>query len=116
MCVCVCVCWVTVCQSLQDPAQTVGSSNCITLTEKGGPSGEDLHITVTMPSLELGTVGGGTVLPAQAACLKVDHPLFLSLLHTHQFFLLSPFNSMSQGMWSLLTHTNILLSIPSIIP
>jgi hydroxymethylglutaryl-CoA reductase (NADPH) len=55
----------------QDPAQTVGSSNCITLTEKGGPSGEDLHISVTMPSLELGTVGGGTVLPAQAACLKM---------------------------------------------
>ena len=56
---------------LQDPAQTVGSSNCITLTEKGGPSGRDLHISVTMPSLELGTVGGGTVLPAQTACLKV---------------------------------------------
>jgi hydroxymethylglutaryl-CoA reductase (NADPH) len=55
----------------QDPAQTVGSSNCITLTEKGGPSGEDLHMSVTMPSLEIGTVGGGTVLPPQAACLKM---------------------------------------------
>jgi len=24
-----------------------------------------------MPSLEVGTVGGGTILPPQAACLKV---------------------------------------------
>lgn len=25
-----------------------------------------------MPSLELGTVGGGTILPAQASCLDVS--------------------------------------------
>ena len=31
----------------------------------------DLHISVTMPSIEVGTVGGGTSLPAQAACLEV---------------------------------------------
>jgi hydroxymethylglutaryl-CoA reductase (NADPH) len=31
----------------------------------------DLHISVTMPSIEVGTVGGGTSLPAQAACLDV---------------------------------------------
>lgn len=52
----------------QDPAQNVESSNCITLleeTEKG-----DLWISCTMPSLEVGTVGGGTSLPAQAACLE----------------------------------------------
>ena len=30
-------------------------------------------MSVTMPSLEIGTVGGGTVLPAQSACLKVTH-------------------------------------------
>uniref|UniRef100_A0A8C9Z345 3-hydroxy-3-methylglutaryl coenzyme A reductase n=1 Tax=Sander lucioperca TaxID=283035 RepID=A0A8C9Z345_SANLU len=44
----------------QDPAQTVGSSNCITLMEPAGPEGEDLYISCTMPSIELGTVGGGT--------------------------------------------------------
>ena len=70
---------------MQDPAQTVGSSNCITLTEKGGSSGEDLHISVTMPSLELGTVGGGTVLPAQAACLKVS---LYPYIHRHRFLLI----------------------------
>uniref|UniRef100_A0A8C7P328 3-hydroxy-3-methylglutaryl coenzyme A reductase n=1 Tax=Oncorhynchus mykiss TaxID=8022 RepID=A0A8C7P328_ONCMY len=46
----------------QDPAQTVGSSNCITLMEQVGPEGEDLYISCTMPSIELGTVGGGYVL------------------------------------------------------
>ena len=55
----------------QDPAQVVGSSNCITLMEACGPSGEDLYITCTMPSLEVGTVGGGTILPAQSACLRM---------------------------------------------
>nr|XP_055035404.1 3-hydroxy-3-methylglutaryl-CoA reductase b [Misgurnus anguillicaudatus] len=55
----------------QDPAQTVGSSNCITLMECVGPDGEDLYISCTMPSLELGTVGGGTGLPAQNACLQM---------------------------------------------
>uniref|UniRef100_A0A8C7Z0D9 3-hydroxy-3-methylglutaryl-coenzyme A reductase n=1 Tax=Oryzias sinensis TaxID=183150 RepID=A0A8C7Z0D9_9TELE len=43
----------------QDPAQAVGSSNCITLMEPSGPMGEDLYISCTMPSIELGTVGGG---------------------------------------------------------
>jgi len=33
--------------------------------------GRDLYISVTMPSLEVGTVGGGTQLPAQAACLEM---------------------------------------------
>ncbi|XP_074493639.1 3-hydroxy-3-methylglutaryl-CoA reductase a [Sebastes fasciatus] len=55
----------------QDPAQSVGSSNCITLMEASGPTGEDLYITCTMPSIELGTVGGGTSLPAQQACLQM---------------------------------------------
>lgn len=31
----------------------------------------DLYISVTMPSIEVGTVGGGTGLSAQAACLKL---------------------------------------------
>uniref|UniRef100_A0A8C4ZKN1 3-hydroxy-3-methylglutaryl-coenzyme A reductase n=1 Tax=Gadus morhua TaxID=8049 RepID=A0A8C4ZKN1_GADMO len=55
----------------QDPAQTVGSSNCITQMEASGPGGEDLYISCTMPSIELGTVGGGTNLPPQQACLQM---------------------------------------------
>ncbi|KAM8872170.1 3-hydroxy-3-methylglutaryl-coenzyme A reductase-like [Synchiropus picturatus] len=55
----------------QDPAQTVGSSNCITQMEATGPDGEDLHISCTMPSIELGTVGGGTNLPPQQSCLQM---------------------------------------------
>lgn len=55
----------------QDPAQNVASSNCMTLMEPWGESGEDLYVSCTMPSLEIGTVGGGTVLPAQAACLEM---------------------------------------------
>jgi len=52
----------------QDPAQNVESSNCMTLMEET-PEG-DLWMSCTMPSIEVGTVGGGTGLPAQAACLK----------------------------------------------
>uniref|UniRef100_A0A3P8R8E4 3-hydroxy-3-methylglutaryl coenzyme A reductase n=1 Tax=Astatotilapia calliptera TaxID=8154 RepID=A0A3P8R8E4_ASTCA len=55
----------------QDPAQTVGSSNCITQMEAVGPGGEDLYISCTMPSIELGTVGGGTNLSPQQACLQM---------------------------------------------
>ncbi|XP_050400977.1 3-hydroxy-3-methylglutaryl-coenzyme A reductase [Patella vulgata] len=55
----------------QDPAQNVASSNCMTLMEATGDNNENLHITCTMPSIELGTVGGGTVLPPQAACLQM---------------------------------------------
>uniref|UniRef100_A0A4W4FXS2 3-hydroxy-3-methylglutaryl coenzyme A reductase n=1 Tax=Electrophorus electricus TaxID=8005 RepID=A0A4W4FXS2_ELEEL len=55
----------------QDPAQTVGSSNCITLMEESGSTGEDLYISCTMPSIELGTVGGGTNLTPQQACLQM---------------------------------------------
>ncbi|XP_043967581.1 3-hydroxy-3-methylglutaryl-coenzyme A reductase-like [Gambusia affinis] len=55
----------------QDPAQTVSSSNCITLMEPSGPTGKDLYISCTMPSIEVGTVGGGTNLPPQQACLKM---------------------------------------------
>ncbi|XP_041854429.1 3-hydroxy-3-methylglutaryl-coenzyme A reductase-like isoform X2 [Melanotaenia boesemani] len=55
----------------QDPAQTIGSSSCITLMEPSGPTGDDLYISCTMPSIELGTVGGGTNLPPQQACLQM---------------------------------------------
>lgn len=52
----------------QDPAQNVESSNCITLMEETEEG--DLWISCTMPSIEVGTVGGGTGLPAQSACLQ----------------------------------------------
>ncbi|CAN3375635.1 hypothetical protein DIURU_001199 [Diutina rugosa] len=52
----------------QDPAQNVESSNCITLMRKVG---EDLHISVSMPSIEVGTIGGGTILEPQGAMLEM---------------------------------------------
>ena len=54
----------------QDPAQNVESSNCITIMEYADDK-KSLHVSVTMPSVEVGTVGGGTHLPAQAACLEI---------------------------------------------
>jgi len=53
----------------QDPAQNVESSNCMTLMEETDSG--DLWISCTMPSIEVGTVGGGTGLAAQAACLGI---------------------------------------------
>lgn len=55
----------------QDPAQNVTSSNCSTGMELCGDNNDDLYITCTMPSLEVGTVGGGTGLPGQSACLDM---------------------------------------------
>nr|GLL38584.1 3-hydroxy-3-methylglutaryl-coenzyme A reductase 1-like [Ipomoea trifida] len=54
----------------QDPAQNVESSHCITMMEAVN-DGKDLHVSVTMPSIEVGTVGGGTQLASQAACLNL---------------------------------------------
>ncbi|KAI5996499.1 hydroxymethylglutaryl-coenzyme A reductase-domain-containing protein [Pisolithus orientalis] len=54
----------------QDPAQNVESSNCMTLMEPTN-GGKDLLVTVTMPSIEVGTVGGGTILAPQAAVLEM---------------------------------------------
>ncbi|GAA0166591.1 reductase [Lithospermum erythrorhizon] len=54
----------------QDPAQNVESSHCITMMEATN-GGKDLHISVTMPSIEVGTVGGGTQLASQSACLNL---------------------------------------------
>ncbi|BAT89121.1 hypothetical protein LR48_Vigan09g202700 [Vigna angularis] len=54
----------------QDPAQNVESSHCITMMEAVN-DGRDLHVSVTMPSIEVGTVGGGTQLPSQSACLNL---------------------------------------------
>nr|ADM87300.1 3-hydroxy-3-methylglutaryl-coenzyme A reductase [Glycyrrhiza uralensis] len=54
----------------QDPAQNVESSHCITMMEAVN-DGKDLHVSVTMPSVEVGTVGGGTQLASQSACLNL---------------------------------------------
>ena len=50
----------------QDPAQNVESSNCMTLMEAIN-DGKDLLITCSMPSIEVGTVGGGTILSSAKA-------------------------------------------------
>lgn len=62
----------------QDPAQVISSSSCLTLLEErtlgayGNSSLESsLYISVTMPSIEVGYVGGGTTLTAQRACLDM---------------------------------------------
>ncbi len=52
----------------QDAAQIVESSMGYTWTELRG---DDLYISVTLPSLEVGTVGGGTRLPTQREALQL---------------------------------------------
>jgi hydroxymethylglutaryl-CoA reductase (NADPH) len=54
----------------QDIAQTVDSSMCMTTMEAIN-DGEDLYVSVSMPSVEVGTVGGGTGLQGQSACLNL---------------------------------------------
>ncbi len=53
----------------QDVAQVVESSMGYTWTEI--TSNGDLYISVTLPSLEVGTVGGGTRLPTQREALRI---------------------------------------------
>ncbi|KAJ9303563.1 hypothetical protein DTO217A2_6960 [Paecilomyces variotii] len=52
----------------QDPAQNVESSNCITIMKNVGGN---LQISVSMPSVEVGTIGGGTILEGQSAMLEL---------------------------------------------
>jgi hydroxymethylglutaryl-CoA reductase (NADPH) len=52
----------------QDVAQVVESSMGFTWTELRG---EDLYISVTLPSLEVGTIGGGTRLRTQREALSI---------------------------------------------
>ncbi|EJD05369.1 uncharacterized protein FOMMEDRAFT_103364 [Fomitiporia mediterranea MF3/22] len=54
----------------QDPAQNVESSNCMTLMEPTNDDA-DLRMSVTMPCIEVGTVGGGTILKPQGAVLEM---------------------------------------------
>jgi len=54
----------------QDAAQVVEGANAITTTDVRD-GGETLYASVSLASLEVGTVGGGTKLPAQAEGLDV---------------------------------------------
>ncbi|WP_297523726.1 hydroxymethylglutaryl-CoA reductase (NADPH) [Thermococcus sp.] len=53
----------------QDEAQITEGSHGITLAEVT-PEG-DLYMSITMPSLEIGTVGGGTRIPTQREALSI---------------------------------------------
>lgn len=53
----------------QDPAQVVESSNCMTTMELTPDN--NLYVAVTMPCLEVGTIGGGTILSPQSASLRL---------------------------------------------
>jgi len=53
----------------QDPAQNVTSSNCMLILEKD--SRGSLVVCCTMPSIECGTVGGGTILGDQSRYLQM---------------------------------------------
>ena len=67
----------------QDVAQVVEGANAITTADvRGGgpasgtspdgePSGDNLYVSLTLASLEVGTVGGGTGLPTQSEALDV---------------------------------------------
>jgi hydroxymethylglutaryl-CoA reductase (NADPH) len=53
----------------QDVAQTVDSSYCLTQLERLADG--RVHVSVTLPCLQVGTVGGGTRLPPQKACISL---------------------------------------------
>jgi len=53
----------------QDAAQVVDGANGITAAQL--IENDDLHISVTIPSLEIGTVGGGTRVETQKECLQI---------------------------------------------
>ena len=53
----------------QDVAQVVESAQCVTDMQVEG--GDGIRVSVTMPCVEVGTVGGGTELPAQKAMLRL---------------------------------------------
>jgi hydroxymethylglutaryl-CoA reductase (NADPH) len=52
----------------QDVAHVVEGANGFTTMEM---EGDRLHVMVTLPSLQVGTVGGGTNLPTQKECLEI---------------------------------------------
>jgi hydroxymethylglutaryl-CoA reductase (NADPH) len=52
----------------QDPAHVVEGSSCITTVDQA-PGG--IYVAVTLPSLNVGTVGGGTGIATQKECLSL---------------------------------------------
>ena len=52
----------------QDPAHVVEGSNAITTVD---PVDGGVYVSVTLPSLQVGTVGGGTAIETQQACLQI---------------------------------------------
>ena len=52
----------------QDMAQVVESSKCLVFMEE---EEDGLYFSVTMPAIEVGTIGGGTALGPQHACLEL---------------------------------------------
>ncbi|GAB7015433.1 hydroxymethylglutaryl-CoA reductase (NADPH) [Methanogenium cariaci] len=52
----------------QDPAHVVEGSNAITTVD---PVDGGVYVSVTLPSLQVGTVGGGTAIETQQACLQM---------------------------------------------
>lgn len=54
----------------QDVAQNIESSACITLIEESNDNNK-INLSVTMPCLEVGTIGGGTSINAQKKSLEI---------------------------------------------
>jgi hydroxymethylglutaryl-CoA reductase (NADPH) len=52
----------------QDPAHVVEGSLCITTID---PTDDGVYVSVTLPALPVGTVGGGTGVDTQAECLQL---------------------------------------------
>jgi hydroxymethylglutaryl-CoA reductase (NADPH) len=52
----------------QDPAHVVEGSSCITTVD---PVEGGVYVAVTLPAVQVGTVGGGTGIDTQAACLRM---------------------------------------------
>ncbi|GAA5261421.1 hydroxymethylglutaryl-CoA reductase (NADPH) [Methanocalculus sp. MC3] len=52
----------------QDPAHVVEGSSCITTAD---PMDGGVYVAVTLPAVQVGTVGGGTGIATQAACLSL---------------------------------------------
>jgi 3-hydroxy-3-methylglutaryl Coenzyme A reductase, hydroxymethylglutaryl-CoA reductase (NADP) len=52
----------------QDAAHAIDGSTCMTTID---PTDDGVYVSVTLPSLPVGTVGGGTGVDTQAECLKI---------------------------------------------
>ena len=52
----------------QDPAHVVEGSLCITTIDQAS---DGVYVSITLPALPVGTVGGGTGVATQAECLRL---------------------------------------------